>query len=287
MVSPAEGGGCMLRWVLYLLWVAPALVFTLLAILMVRRGTRRQFPFFFSYVIFQIISFAVQFYVYHRHPQQYFYVYWPLAALSIGIAFTVIYEVFRELFGPFEALRDFGNVLFRWAVLVLLAIAVLMAMTAAPASQGSRAFALVISLERSVRAMQCGMVLLMVLCAPRLGLRYAQRVFGIALGFGLIAACDLIGVAIVARIGLSADRFNSLVHMSVYNLAALLWTGYFLAPEPGRLPVTQLAHTDRWNFALASMLNPEGNAPAVPMIVDAVDRVWNRSSGNSPRHADQ
>ncbi len=279
----------MVRFVYYLLWVAPALVFAFLAVAMVRRGTRKQFPFFFSYVIYQVISFGVQFYIYHRGSQyQYFYAYWTMAALSIGIAFTVIHEVFTELFKPFGGLRDFGSVLFRWAILVLLAVAVLMAMTAAPASQGSRAFALVVSLERSVRAMQCGMVLLMVLCTPRLGLRYGQRVFGIALGFGIIAAVDLIAVAALAEAGFSAQTFFTLARMASYNFAALLWTGYFLAPEPERLPLRQLAHTDRWNFALASLGNPEGEVPAVPMIVDTVDRVWTKTNGHRvPQHADQ
>lgn len=278
----------MVRFVYYLLWIAPALIFACLAGIMVRRGTRKQFPFFFSYAIYQVLGFAAQFYTYHRGTQyQYFYVYWTMAALSIGIAFTVIHEVFTELFKPFAGLRDFGSVLFRWAAVVLVAIAVLMTMTAAPASQGSRAFAFVISLERSVRAMQCGMVLLMVLCAPRLGLRYGQRVFGIALGFGMIAAVDLIAVSALANAGYAGIPFFTLARMAVFTFAALLWTGYFLAPEPERLPVTQLAHTDRWNFAFAALGNPEGDVPAVPMIVDTVDRVWSKSGKSAPQHADQ
>jgi hypothetical protein len=95
-------------------------------------------------------------------------------------------------------------------------------------------------------------------------------------------------MTVVARIGLSASTFYNLARMGVFNFAALLWTGYFLAPEPARQPVQQLAHTDRWNFAMATIGNSEGAVPAVPMIVDVVERVWRKSNGHTaPHHADQ
>src|SRR5512132_1894613 len=117
-VSPAFLSGekrRMLRITYYLLWIAPALVFAFLAMAMHRRGLRERYPFFFSYAVFQVVSFVVQFAVYHYWPKSYFYEYWTAAALSIGISFAVIYEVFAEVFRPFEGLRDLGRVLFRWA----------------------------------------------------------------------------------------------------------------------------------------------------------------------------
>jgi hypothetical protein len=282
----------MLRAAYYMLWVTPAFVFTFLAIAMVRRGLRQQFPYFFSYAVFQVVSFLAQFAVYHYLPSVYFYEYWTGAALSIGLSFAVIYEVFTDVFRPFEGLRDLGGVLFRWAAVVLVLAAALITVTAAN-TPGPLATRIVIALERSVRVMQCGIVLLMILCAPYVGLRYRHRVFGIGAGFGILAAIDLIAVAVVARIGVSAttSTFFSLARMTAFNFSAILWTVYFLRPEPARQPALQLAPSERWDFALSSAMHPQSASPSLPLIMGVVDRAFERAGheghSNDPRKADK
>jgi len=282
----------MLRAFYYMLWVTPAFVFTFLAMTMVRRGLRRQFPFFFSYTVFQVLLFLVQFAVYHNWRSLYFYEYWTGAALSIGLSFAVIYEVFTEVFRPFEGLRDLGGVLFRWATVVLILAAALITLTAAN-TPGPVSTRIVIALERSVRVMQCGIVLLMILCAPYVGLRYRHRTFGVGLGFGILAAVDLIAVGVVARIGLSAtsSTFFNLARMSAFNFAAVLWTVYFLRPEPARQPALQLAPSERWDFALSAAMHPQSASPSLPLIMGVVDRAFERAGheghSNDPRKADK
>jgi hypothetical protein len=282
----------MLRAFYYMLWVTPAFVFMFLAMTMVRRGLRKQFSFFFSYAVFQVLSFLAQFAVYHYRPSLYFYEYWTGAALSIGLSFAVIYEVFTEVFRPFEGLRDLGGVLFRWATAVLILAAALITLTAAN-TPGPVSMRTVIALERSVRVMQCGIVLLMILCAPYVGLRYRHRVFGIGAGFGIMATIDLIAVAVLSRIGLSAttSTFFSLAHMAAFNFAAVLWSVYFLRPEPARLPALQLAPSERWDFALLSAMHPQSASPSLPLIMGVVDRAFERAGNeqrsSGPRKADK
>ena len=42
------------------------------------------------------------------------------------LAFAVLREIFVQIFRPYESLREFGNILFRWAALVLILIGVVM-----------------------------------------------------------------------------------------------------------------------------------------------------------------
>ena len=283
----------MMRAIYYALWIAPALTFTVLAVIMAKRKQRQSFPYFFSYAIFQVISFAIQFATYHRGSRvEYFWAFWTLAALSVGISFAVIYEVFTELFRPFEGLRDLGAVLFRWAAAVLVVAAALMVLvnSAPPARMVMGA---IVALERSVRVMQCGLVLLIILCAPYLGLKVRHRVFGIGAGFGIMAAIDLIAIAAVGRFELSAhtQMYYNLAKMAAYNVAGVLWCSYFLRPEPARGPVLQLAPSERWNFALSAALHPQSASPSLPLIMGVVDRAFEKISherrGIGPTHADQ
>lgn len=280
----------MLRAIYYVLWIAPALMFTAITVVMVRRNLRKDFPFFFSYALFQVITFVVQMVVYHKFPSQYFYAYWSMATISVLLGLAVIYELFAEVFRPFEGLRDLGAVLFRWAAAVLVVAAALMTMASSGAN-GSWVLNSIVSLERSVRVMQCGLVLLMILCAPYLGLLWRHRVFGIAAGFGILAAIDLFAVAILGHLGrFEAGTFYTLSRMGAYNFAVLLWTAYLLRPEPARQPALQLAPSERWDFALSSAMHPQSASPSLPLIMGVVDRAFERAGheghSNDPRKAD-
>src|SRR6185312_15371284 len=160
----------MLKFLFYFLWVAPPAVLAFVSVMMVRHGLKKQYPFFFSYLVFQVVGFVAQFSVYQLWPKQYYFEYWTGAILSIALSFAVIYELFTQVFEPFDGLRDLGGVLFRWAAVVLVIAAVLMAFTNSAAANTSMKSAIVLAFERSVRVMQCGIVLLMILCAPCVGL---------------------------------------------------------------------------------------------------------------------
>src|SRR6266852_3788334 len=116
----------------YVLWIAPMIIQSAIIFALVRRRLREQFPFFFHYTCFQVLSGATLFVMFHlkNHPA-YFYTYWVCAAVSAMLAFAVIYEIFDNVFRPFVALRDFSSVIFRWASIVLLVVAVIMALTPA------------------------------------------------------------------------------------------------------------------------------------------------------------
>src|SRR5882724_10740417 len=103
----------------YVLWLLAPVCQVFLLIFMLRRKLRAEFPFFFTYTVFQVISFAVQYGIYHFSPDNYFNVYWTAAALSAMLGFLVIHEVFTYAIRPYPGLRDLGKMLFRWVALLL------------------------------------------------------------------------------------------------------------------------------------------------------------------------
>lgn len=268
------------RWVYYILWIAPVALQVCLAAIMVRRKLRERFPIFFAYTLFQVLAFPIKFYTYHTNQFHYFYAYWVTGALSVGLGFAVIYEIFREVFRPFEGLRDLGLVLFRWAAFVLVLTAVLMAATS-PALANHRILTVILTLERSVRVMQCGLVMLMLLCSAHVGLTWRHQVFGIALGFGLFAAVEVVVITVLGSFGQSVSAMVSLGKSAAYNVSVLLWVRYLAAPEPARLPVSQLGPADRWDFALSGVIHPGANSPSLPLIEHAVDRVLQKTNGKN------
>ncbi len=271
-----------LRYIYYALWIAPVPVFLCLALLMVRRKLNGTLPLFFSFVIFEIAQFGVAFYTYHESWRLYFYLYWVLATMETAFAFGVLYEVFVGVFEPFADLRELGRIIFRWAALVLTLAATLLVTTAKPMPNATRLYAALVNLMRSVEVMQCGLVLLMLLCSAYLGITLKHRIFGIALGFGVIAAVDLIAVTVLANLGQQAATFVKLSKMGVYNLSALLWLGYLYAGELERKPTRQFAHAERWDYALAAALHPSEGTPSLPLIENAVERIFKQTNGHGP-----
>jgi hypothetical protein len=270
-----------LRLVYYVLWIAPVAVFVCLAAMMLRRKLQKEFPLFFAFVVIQVADFAIGFSAYYMSQRDYFYAYWTLAALGIAISFGVLHEVFTGVFRPFADLREFGTVLFRWAALVLALAAILLAASSRPVPGSTQLFTVIMNLMRSVELLQCGLVLLMLLCSSYLGITLRHRIFGIALGFGIIAAVDLIVVAVLSNLGLQAKTFVQISKMVAYNLSALLWMGYAYAGEVERRPEKQLIYAERWNFALATAIRSGNDAASLPLIEATVERVWKQANGRS------
>ncbi|MGZ4833118.1 MAG: hypothetical protein ACXVZQ_09335 [Terriglobales bacterium] len=274
-----------LRLLYYLLWIAPVPVFVGLSALMVRRKLAKEFPIFFAFVLFQVADFVIGFSTYQVSRGTYFYAYWILAAVGMALGFGVVYEVFTNVFQPFGDLRELGTILFRWASLVLLMAAIVLAVTARPAAR-TQVFATILNCVRSVEIMQCGLVLLMLLCSGYLGITLRHRLFGVALGFGIIAAADLIVVTVFANFGTAAGSLVQLGKMLSYNVAAGLWFAYIYAGTVERKPTKQFARAERWNYVLATAIHPGGDSPALPLIEHAVERVWKQANGRSDKGPD-
>jgi hypothetical protein len=156
--------------------------------------------------------------------------------------------------------------------------------TAFTSQQGSadRVVAGVLTFDRSVRVMQCGLFCLLMILCRLLKNCWRQQVFGIALGFGVFASIELILVSVAMRYGGSVTSTVSIVKSVAYNAVTMLWIGY-LRQQAHSIPAIEVA--PRLEVALAD--RAAGTEAFITMVERAVEEVisrnpWPRPSTNGP-----
>jgi hypothetical protein len=259
----------------YVLWFAHPVLQTVIAIAMWRKRQYRSFKFFFAYILLQILTFAIVYPTYKYHHSAIFYVSWTSTALSVALGFKVLHEAFLDVFRPFHTLRDLGTVLFKWAGLVMLLVAGVVSISSNSADAPPWVQA-IMTAERCVRVIQVGMVLFLVAFARYLGVSRKQHSFGIALGFGTFAVVELALIASWAGDHLGSLTM-SLINMSAYNLALLIWLGYTVARSPAREAAATLLRPQRWEHSLADIQHPIPEDSLIPMFEGMVDRALSRT----------
>ena len=275
----------------FYLWCAQPVLQAAVAVVLWRRKLHKLFPVFFAYVLAQIGIFALTFPL--RSADNYewfFYSYWAGAAVSALLSFRVIHEIFLDVFRPYDMLKDLGTVLFKWTGVVMLLVSVVVAFsssTKGDSGAGGDFFGLAItmavtSLQRSVRLVQCGLILFLLLFARFLGVSKRQQSFGLALGFGMFASVELILLALHSGGYLDVLRM-ALINTAMYDLAIVIWLGYASAPHAVRSGATNHLQTQRWEQSLADLHSAEARrrvAPdsLIPMFEGMVERAFSRSS---------
>jgi len=194
----------------------------------------------------------------------------------------VMDEILRNLFEEYGGIQILGTTIFRWSCGLLFLLAILGAWSSSEAS-GDRAVAVVFAFDRSVRLMQVGLFLVLILLCRFLKNYSRQQVFGIALGFGVFASVELILVSFVMLYGNGQPAIISLLKSTAYNAVTLVWIGY-LKQQPQLVPKLEAvpnAHT--FGMALAASAPvPDPDASFMLRVEQAVDRVLSRSDWPRP-----
>jgi|HubBroStandDraft_1064217.scaffolds.fasta_scaffold13737_5 hypothetical protein len=272
-----------MNWLTYVNWLAGPLLQITLVIFMIRRKVHGVFPRFFSYIVFQTLKSACLFVVYRYFPENYFDAYWAGNALSVVFAVAVMDEILHSLFKEYGGIQILGTTIFRWSCGLLLLLAIFGAWSGSETG-GDRVVAAVFAFDRSVRLMQVGLFLLLMLLCRILRNCSRQQVFGIALGFGVFASVELILVSFVMWYGNSHAATISLLKSTSYNAVTLVWIGY-LKQQPHLVPKVEPAasHANTFGMALsmtAAVADPD--AGFMLRVEQAVDRVLSRSDWPRP-----
>lgn len=261
------------------LWFAHPALQAIVAALMLWRKLHRTFPVFFTYVVFQIFTFCL---IFPLHDdlfyKLFFYAYWGTLAVSVILGFGVIHEVFSDVFRPFHTLRDLGSVLFKWAGLVMLMVAAVVAMSVRSNGEDPLVSG-ILSLQRSVRVVQCGLVLFLLVFSRYLGMSRRQKSFGIALGLGLFAMIELSLFTMGNKV--ITDTAVGFINMTAYNLSIFIWMGYMAVKSPAREEAGSMLRTQRWEQSLNEIQHPVTADSLIPMFETMVDRALSRSNGES------
>lgn len=230
---------------------------------------------FFNYTVFQVISHAMMFVLWKCSYSAYYYGYWTNSALGIFLGFAVIREIFLVSFKPYEGLREFGEMIFNWCLLLLVLVAVFTAFTQGSADDNRLSLALTTG-ERSIRILQCGLVFFIFVFSRYLGIGPRHQLFGIALGFGLFACVEMFALLLQAQFGAISLGTMRITISSTYFLCTSAWLVYSLAPIPDRRPEI-LPQSDRWNHALAGILQ----VPEPDGFISSIDRTVENLLGKS------
>src|SRR5256714_8823791 len=159
-----------IQFVYNALWMIQPVLQLGVAGIMLRRKLHKTFPVFFAYIVSQLPIFCLVFSAYKwGNYEEYFYTYWICAAISLVLGFKVIHEIFLDVFRPYHALKDLGSALFKWAALVMLLVAIVVAASSSVSSDGPMVEA-VITAQRCVRVIQVGLVLLLLVFSKYVGI---------------------------------------------------------------------------------------------------------------------
>jgi hypothetical protein len=224
--------------------------------LMKTRNLLAQFPVFFRYNLFVVIATPISFISYFyccSHPAT-FYLYPLLSFLLIAFEFFLMYEVFVAALKPYSGLIDLGKMLFRWAGFFLLFAAVLTALATSSPRSVDKVTVAIDLLERSMRLMECGLLMLFLLFERRLGLSWRSHSMSIALGLGTTAASGL-AVAYLRLRFPESSAILGIVENLCYVGAVGFWASCMSLPTPARKNVLDSPAKlvfQRWNDVLAT-----------------------------------
>ena len=267
------------------LWISHPVLELLLAAALLWRKLYKKFPVFFSFVVFQLLHFAVLFPI-HQYGSYtlYFYCYWVAATIGLVFGFLVIHEIFLDVFRPYHMLRDLGTILFKWAALVMMIVALVVAVSN-PAGQSPIIEAL-LTMQRCVRVVQCGLVLFLMIFSNYLGVSWKQHSFGIALGLGVLAGTQLAGNALYSGGQISGPAWD-LANTSLYCCTVLVWLVYAASKAASPQSSAAALVSQRWEESLGDLQTPAPADSLIPMFERMVDRALSRNARDPEQHDDQ
>lgn len=214
------------------LWVGPHLLLAVVAVLMFRKGLHRDFPIFFTYLLFELLEFCVLFTWHFRSPAASTYM--TVDAFSragdIALHFGILREIFEAPVTHSAPLRRTMAPFLNGATLLLVALALVFIGALDYSIFGDWGLGTYFTFE-ALNIAQCGLIVLVFLWHRFLGLRMSPFVFGVALGLGLIAASDPLVHALKGFVPLQFSRTVDFSQLGVYHLAVLVWLYYVQTRE--------------------------------------------------------
>jgi hypothetical protein len=235
-----------------ILWLTPATLslFTALAMRWWRL-TWREYPWFFLYLIAEVVRTAALFSIGNdsAHYATYFYTYWASEAFVSVLGFFVIGEVFQNAFSDRLGLQRWRSSIFRYALLSLIVIAVLLSATS-HGNDSSRLMAGVLVLKRTECFVRLGLIAALFIFISVLGLSWTSHTIGITFGLALYGLVEAVGIAARFHFGPSVNRAVILSVMVAACCQSLIWAVYFMrAPAATQTQTPELITQGLQDFA--------------------------------------
>jgi hypothetical protein len=211
-----------------ILWLTPTTleIFTAGAMLWHRKW--REYPWFYGYLLSEVIRTAALFSIGtdSRHYATYFYTYWATEAVLSTLGFFVIAEIFDHAFSDRFGLKQWRRSIFRFALMVLIVAAVFVSFIS-HGGEPSRLMAAVLILKRSESLIRLGLIAALFIFVSILGLPWTSQTIGITFGLALYGVVEIIGIGVRFHYGSGVNRMVSLSGMLAACCQTLIWAAYF------------------------------------------------------------
>ena len=183
----------------------------------------------------------------------YFYTFWFMFACFAFTAGMLTYTIFNEALRPLKGLQSLGRIMFRWIVVISIALTISEAFGSAR-TYDAFVVTIVSEMERLSSIVVLGLIAFVVATVRPLGLTFRSRIFGVSLGLCVVTCANLwTNSSVFLRPQLYKGANLALIIASV--MAHLIWVWYFAVPEPVRkfvlLPTTSPFHA--WNLVSERM----------------------------------
>lgn len=215
------------------LWIISFVVEVVVSAIAIHRRLWRTYPIFLTYLLCEVLwaSVLLSIGTSPRHYATYFYVYWIGECVVCLTGFAAIAELFRVTFTEHLALRQWGIVLFRCSLAILLVIGLFVTDTTARGDT-NKLVATILLLKRTESFVRLGVVGAFLAFVFTLGMPWAHPAVGIAAGFGIYGAVELVVIAARFRYGRIANSTYSWTIMLASLCQELLWAVYLLRRGP-------------------------------------------------------
>src|SRR5262249_33349333 len=135
-----------------------------------------------------------------------------------------------KLFAPHSGLRRLASLIFRWVVALLILLGFVVVYVQMSTSNRPLASSVLV-MEEAIRIVEVGLLMFLFVFSSAFGLHWRQHIFGMAVGLGVFAAVELVGVTLRTHFGTVAFQTFAIARGLAFNFSLLIWVGYLLAPE--------------------------------------------------------
>lgn len=215
------------HFILMYLWVAPHVLLLAVALLMWRKKLHREFPIFFSYLVFEILQFSVLFVMRLLGTPSDVYVNADIAGRigSIAFRFAILQELFEAPLANNMPLRQPVARALNGIAILLMALSAAFVGPLYYSILHQRVFWAYVTIA-ALNTAQCGLLVLVFFWQGFLGLRMSPFAFGIALGLGAVAGFEPVRQALNDTLGKEYAVAINIVQGAVYHVAVVLWLYY-------------------------------------------------------------
>ena len=227
-----------MHFLVWYLWVAPHTFLGVSLAVFLRRALQRQFPFFVTYLAFELFHFltlmTVDVLVLWDPGLLNLYrwiLVWGLGITSL-LSFGVIYELVNQMILSRSTLAPTLRPVLRWSAAVLVLLTAIASGRLA-VSGIERVMNVFQVLDFSSSVLQVGLLVVLFLFSRVLHVSWRSFPVGIALGFGILGCVELAAAALLPAFGPRGYAAIDVARLMGFHVCVLVWLGYLVFPERG------------------------------------------------------